>query len=477
MAGDGSGATLSSSVSTDQAAYHAYDTVIINGRVRNLAANLILTDLTVGETVTNPSGQVVFTASKTIPQLIGGSLEDLPFTLRLTAAPPGVYTVTQQVTDLTGAVLDTRTTTLPSIPRPRPAAVDGHDLSDAHQAQHGDPVTLSYAVGNLGNADVTGLPILVRLVDPATNTLIQTWQETVDLPQLGRHDGSHVHPGTGLTVEHTYAAVLSVLINGDERVLAQATFRVIDLPVKLEVTMHAATGRVLALVSCGAEDDDDRDHKDRDHDRHTPACLAHRKALLDRTLTELGIRHRIVTDPDAFRRAFRSGVYDTYWLSGGRVKLGDTLARELREAVYRGDGLLLDGQHDERNKVLDAAGGFLYRGKLGKLDQSVVFTEAPFEIQTLTSRGRGLKLELAGGQAVAHFPAGTPAVVRHMYGAGRSLSLAFDLPAALADQVSYAAWRDVLGQALADLKPTATDTYTGGAYVQERIGVRVSPRR
>ncbi|CAI8837735.1 carboxypeptidase regulatory-like domain-containing protein [Methylocaldum szegediense] len=512
VAGDGSGATLSSSVSTDQAAYHAYDTVIINGRVRNLAANLILTDLTVGETVTNPSGQVVFTASKTIPQLIGGSLEDLPFTLRLTAAPPGVYTVTQQVTDLTGAVLDTRSTTFTV----HSTAETGSGLTGTisvtpTQAQHGDPVTLSYAVGNLGNADVTGLPILVRLVDPATNTLIQTWQETVDLPQLGRHDGSHVHPGTGLTVEHTYAAVLSVLIDGDERVLAQATFRVIDLPVKLEVTMHAATGRVLALVSCGAEDDDDRDHKDRDddhhhfdrghdqhnkhgrhhhrdhdsyhhrddhkkskgdHDRHAPACLAHRKALLDRTLTELGIRHRIVTDPDAFRRAFRSGVYDTYWLSGGRVKLGDTLARELREAVYRGDGLLLDGQHDERNKVLDAAGGFLYRGKLGKLDQSVVFTEAPFEIQTLASRGRGLKLELAGGQAVAHFPAGSPAVVRHIYGAGRSLSLAFDLPAALADQVSYAAWRDVLGQALADLKPTATDTYTGGAYVQERMGVR-----
>jgi hypothetical protein len=488
VAGDGSGATLSGSVTTDKAAYAPYDTVTLTGRVENLAPSLILNDLTLGEIVTNPAGQVIFTASQALPPLVGGSLEDRLFTLPLVAAPPGTYTVTQRVMGVNGLVLDTRTATFTV----QSTADTGSGLRGSLTAtptavQPGDPVTLAVTVGNLGNADLAGLPLIVRLVDPASGTLVQSWQETTDLPQLSRYDGSHVYVSGSLVGGATYVAVLSAQIGGAERVLAQASFKVTEPPIKLNVTTQTTTGRVLALVSCQGDEDDGEDrnsaqteppaggeHAEQtgDEDGHTPACLAARRTLLDRVLTELGLRHLIVSDQEAFRRAFHSGVYDTYWLSGGREKLKGTLAKELREAVYRGDGLLSDGQHDERNAELDAVGGFLYRGKLGTLDLPVAFIDAPFDLQTLASQGRGLKLNLAGGSAAATFPSGTPAVVRNSYGAGRSLAFGFDLPALLAEEASYMTWREVLRQALADLKPATLATQAGGAYALERITVR-----
>ncbi|MDP2786122.1 MAG: hypothetical protein Q8O38_16250, partial [Sulfurimicrobium sp.] len=66
-------------------------------------------------------------------------------------------------------------------------------------------------------------------------------------------------------------------------------------------------------------------------------------------LTSLGITHWISTTQVDFKQAFRSGKYNVYWISGGAEKLKDKLAEEIREAVNRGDGLLLDGVHDERN--------------------------------------------------------------------------------------------------------------------------------
>ena len=37
-------------------------------------------------------------------------------------------------------------------------------------------------------------------------------------------------------------------------------------------------------------------------------------------------------------------------------------------SVYRGDGLMIDGSHDQRSPLLDVIGGFAYGGKLPKTD-------------------------------------------------------------------------------------------------------------
>ena len=56
-----------------------------------------------------------------------------------------------------------------------------------------------------------------------------------------------------------------------------------------------------------------------------------------------------MTDEDAFTRELRSGGYSAYALFSEHEKLDEQVQDELREAVYRGEGLLVAGAHDQRN--------------------------------------------------------------------------------------------------------------------------------
>ncbi len=64
-----------------------------------------------------------------------------------------------------------------------------------------------------------------------------------------------------------------------------------------------------------------------------------------------------MTDADAFARELRSGMYSTYAILSEQIKLNKLVQKKIREAVFRGEGLLLAGSHDNRNHaVFDALG-------------------------------------------------------------------------------------------------------------------------
>jgi len=111
-------------------------------------------------------------------------------------------------------------------------------------------------------------------------------------------------------------------------------------PVQLDVTLTSLKqARVLVLLSCKFHDDGDDDgHGDTTTIRTTtgprsgprsrttitttqigsaasPAkqsCLTQKSAFLASYLTGLGINYRITTADEDFKRAFRSGQYNTY---------------------------------------------------------------------------------------------------------------------------------------------------------------------
>lgn len=76
--------------------------------------------------------------------------------------------------------------------------------------------------------------------------------------------------------------------------------------------------------------------------------------------------YTIVTDADSFTHEFRSGGYRVYALFSEKVKLTKYLQKEIREAVYRGDGLIVAGTHDQRNSYLDEPLGIKFKGKDSK---------------------------------------------------------------------------------------------------------------
>jgi len=223
-------------------------------------------------------------------------------------------------------------------------------------------------------------------------------------------------------------------------------------------------------------------------------CNMTRAKFLDDTLTSLGITHRVSATLADFKQAFRSGQYNLYWLSGGALKLDNGLAQEIREAVNRGDGLLLDGIHDERNGLLDEVAGVRYRGKLSTSNQPITLTGSLFTPgASVPTLGRPLRLALDGGTQQARFPAGlkcddcddkndkngatpgdTPAIVSNAYGKGRGIVMAFDLTGTLTQaQPLSPVWQDIMQAGFGYLAPQTPDplapeVLSAGAYAVAR---------
>jgi large repetitive protein len=153
-------------------------------------------------------------------------------------------------------------------------------------------------------------------------------------------------------------------------------------------------------------------------------------------LSGLGLSSKAVATGDAFLAEMRCGSYSTYWISGGALKLDTQAITELREAVYRGEALWMDGVHDSRNQLLHSVAGVKELGKLPTSNQAAIMaTDGVYGQQVLPTLGQPGKFELITGQTQGVFTqipgeqAPVPAVVSNAYGQGRSLLFAFDLAA------------------------------------------------
>jgi uncharacterized repeat protein (TIGR01451 family) len=208
--------------------------------------------------------------------------------------------------------------------------------------------------------------------------------------------------------------------------------------------------RVLVLISCpggGAADDS--------------ACIGTRTAFLANYLDAVGVIANVVNDTDSFRTAMRFGRYNTYWISGGGSKLTGTLAQEVREAVLRGDSLLVDGLHDAVGALLDPATGItLGSGSLGS-NQSITVTGGT----TFVTAGSALIMSLNGGTVQATFDGASPAIVQNTYGQGRARVMGFDLVATLQQPALEAPLHNFFLNTMDALAPAASNSAVGAAYL------------
>ncbi|MDX2218804.1 MAG: collagen-binding domain-containing protein [Burkholderiales bacterium] len=221
--------------------------------------------------------------------------------------------------------------------------------------------------------------------------------------------------------------------------------------------------RVLVLLSC----------KGSSGNADDPGCLAQKKQALEAYLAATGWSAKVVTDKVSFQRELRCGRYNTFWVSGGFEKLGGSLIGELREAVYAGSALVVDGLHDQRNSALDDIAGIRYRGKPPQ-PSTVVVGSAVLPAGSFAYVGNPLRLDLTTGQAHARFgsSSGDPAIVINQFGRGKSMHFAFDLAGTLLAQGSTAFVGDVIEAGIEHLAPQQQSPVSGDAYlpVQVEIG-------
>jgi hypothetical protein len=457
------GPQIGSSVATDKPVYDPFDTVGILGKVRNLTLNSRYEQLAVTEVVTAPDGSQVFTADRGIAVLDASTVHSLTVPFNLVSAPAGVYVVTQTVRSVDGLLLDTQVTTF----EVRSTSVSGAGLSGTIEAmpvevETGTATSLVVTARNEGNADLMDLPLVVSVIDPATETVLGSWTQTHDLPMTQSLGYSVPWDTTGV-VPGDYQVVLQARIGSSLITLDYGPVKVIEPPVKVEMSQElGATGRVLVLMTCrignGAAED--------------LACTRDRAAFIDALLTRLGIEHKVVTTTADFAHEYATGRYDTYWVSGGAQKLANSFAEELREAVFQGDGLLVDGSHDSRNQILDDALGVQFHGQLAG-DQHRAVMSGEFDVGSFDASGDALRYGALTAHVRGRFDSGSgsPAFLVNRYGEGQSAVAGFDLVSALVASSSAAQAETLLARTLHYVMPEAPAYGLAGGYVTVRTRV------
>jgi len=304
--------------------------------------------------------------------------------------------------------------------------------ADPREVEAGDNATLNYSVTN--PTPVNGRMLGDVTVQTEAGQPLATWPLDLGIGGLSSFAGNQLYT-TGEQLQ-TLTAVLSQQLGTSTSVLATTSFTIIDRPVPLGVgTGLKGQARILVLVSCppglGSQED--------------AACVAQRSQAIVTYLSGLGLSAKAVSTREAFLSEMRCGTYNTYWLSGGAIKLDADTVGELREAVYRGEALWMDGVHDSRNQLLHPAAGVKELGKLPERDQVASSTEQGlYGAGNLPTLGQPTKFELTTGLAQGLFSqmpgsqAPVPAIVSNDFGRGKSLLFAFDLAAMLTADVVQA---------------------------------------
>jgi sugar lactone lactonase YvrE len=367
---EGTQALATSQVATDRLSYQPTDRVVISSRAISLSSNVILENLALTVQVYDADDVLQFTQGHAIAQLLPGAHKDYTANQPLHNAHAGIYTVRQTLADAGGHVLDTQQTQY----QVGSSGETGFGLVGALSADPvdvtaGTPVQLDGAATNRGNADMHAVPLTLALVDPVQGNVLWSWDTTADIAVDATVPVVQAWPTDGV-VEGTYVALLRAHAGGQDRVLAQTTVHVSAPPIHLDasVTM-AAQPRLSALVLVD------------------PAAVPADRNRVALALDALGYSTAFATTADEFDAGLRSGAHRAYLLLAPSVALAPTTERLLREAVHRGDGLVVGDGRAALSEALAQTNGLAPGNALTPIDLAklVIAPDAPGGAATLVA--------------------------------------------------------------------------------------------
>ncbi len=194
--------------------------------------------------------------------------------------------------------------------------------------------------------------------------------------------------------------------------------------------------------------------------------LQQQRTFLENLLDEAGWSYTIVTDDEAFESELRTGGYSQYALFAEHEKLDEVTQKELREAVFRGEGLLDAGQHDRRHNAFDEAVGIKPDGRESHA-RNVSFEASwlPAATTGITATAEPLRIRLRGATPIARFERSygydSVAATQYQYGLGKSVYVGYDLLVEATISGANGAHAALLRNALVQTSPAQLSTRTG----------------
>jgi subtilase family serine protease/flagellar hook assembly protein FlgD len=408
----------------------------------------------------------VITIAEPHPATQSITLDGVPYVSGQPVTAGGTHTLLVHATDVAGNESELSL----AFQIETPVALSGSLAVSPTHVAIGETVTLDARVNNTGATMAAGVQIALTITDHASGALLKAFSDVADIAAASGYQRAWSWQAEG-----TAGALLDVALTatreGVATPLGQATIQLAaaNSSISLDASI-ARPKKLLVYVRCPRAEDDTWDNCAATTTRafSDPAtvalCTADRASWLDQYLTSLGVSHTVVSDEASFLRELRSGLYSTYWLGGGALKLGTTAAGEVQAAVRRGDTLLVEGWTVGRNPVLDKVTGASFVLKWSTLTGTITTTGSVLPSATLGVK-TPVRLSSTGTRhAILNNGHG---IVSGNYGLGRTMAFAFDLAGSL-QGAEPGSWDGVIRATLSYLERTTVAEPVGGGAVTLR---------
>lgn len=461
---------VTTAIDTDKATYAPTDTVQLHDRITNVATSQAASNLQLVVTVKNPDGTTRFTKTETLSSLAASAIKDYSYSLSLSAAPAGQYSAGLVVSSGSTVVSQASGAFTVASTAATGSGLKGSISASTAQVPVGNVVSFPFSVNNLGNADLTDLPLTVSITEAATQKVIASFPYKTTLAMAALFNGTTDWTSAG-TAGTQYNAVLSAKVGSTTLTLGQAPFSLIAPVVSLTVKQVSAPWQNVLVYSACKRAADELLGKcaatafPTENATTLAQCDTTRATRLDTALTNLGISHTVSTNVASFLSNLRSGQYNTYWISNGAGALQEPAATELLAAVKRGQGFMLDSLVTATSPQLTQCSGVSNNGAYTTALQQLSLSGGIFNRADLSGPATQVKLAATATGVVeatlnTSGSSASPGIVSASFGTGKTLAFGFDWNDTLLAQPADTRWPALIKQGLTYLTPAAADLTT-----------------
>jgi subtilase family serine protease len=221
---------VSANVVVDKTSYYPNEAVRITSTILNESANRIYENLTASVSITDTSGNLLFTDSKSVSALTPSSWYSFNSFWSTSVNLPGDYTLTLEAKDASGAVLSSKTASLTISGETRPSKLLRGQISvDRQSLLQGEPVAITYSVTNTGNVDLSAINLSILTVHVVELSVYDTLTDQTSLLKAQTYTSSQTLNTNNYTAKD-YLVILRANIAGVEETLAGTYFRAEGAP-------------------------------------------------------------------------------------------------------------------------------------------------------------------------------------------------------------------------------------------------------